>query len=69
MLVLLLFADVATDLPVQSRTPAMASARIMRAVAIARNEEWEKAARHNRREILRKEADGRTIVVRVIEHE
>lgn len=69
MPVLLVLAEVLTPLPVQSGTPARASLHIERSVAIARKDSWDKAPRLNRREIVRKEADGRTIVVRVIEHE
>ena len=69
MFFLLVLADVATRLPAHSATPATASVRIQRATAIASQNQWDKAPRRNRREIVRKEPDGRAIVVRVIEHE
>jgi hypothetical protein len=69
MLALLVLAEVAARPPVESAAPARASVRIVRTSAIARKDQWEEAPRLNRREIVRKEADGRTVVIRVIEHE
>jgi hypothetical protein len=69
MLFLLVLAEVATRPPVESGAPARASVRILRSSAIARKDLWEETPPLKRREIVRKEADGRTIVIRIIEHE
>ena len=69
MLILFVLAEVATRSTVQTGAPARASVRIERAAAIARKDLWDKAPPLHRREIVRKEADGRTIVIRLIEHE
>jgi hypothetical protein len=69
MLALLVLAEVTTRPPMQTGTPATASVRIERAAAIAREDQWDKVPRRNRREIIRREPDGRITVVRVIEHE
>jgi hypothetical protein len=68
MLALLLLAEIATRPTVASAAPAVASVRINRP-AEASKAEWERTPRANRREIVRRDADGRPILVRVIEHE
>lgn len=50
------------------RRQASASARVVRA-ASASQKDWDSAAAGHRREVLLREKDGRTTLVRMIEHE
>jgi hypothetical protein len=68
---LLVLAQAAQPAPagrVQTPTQARITLRIHRA-AQASEREWRKAPPAGRREIERKDSDGRMIIIRVIEHQ
>ena len=68
LLALLVLAQGAQPAPAPSVTQARVTLRIQRAARASEND-WRKAAPASRREIERKDETGRTIVIRVIEHQ
>ena len=68
LLAFLVLAQSAQPAPAPSVAQARVTLRIQRA-ARASDSEWRKAPPDSRREIGRKDENGRTIVIRVIEHQ
>ena len=68
MLLLLFLAETVSRPPVQSATPASTSVRIHRSVR-ASEDQWNMTPPENRRELRRKDENGRMLIMRVIEHQ
>jgi hypothetical protein len=69
MLMLLALAQAATSGPVlRPRAPARAAVRIERA-GVATKAEWDRLPAQHRRQLIRRDEFGRSIAIRVIEHE
>ena len=66
MFALLLLAGAVPDAP-RPTAPAKASVRIERSIA-ARAADWDKKRPVQRREVRRTEPDGRTVLLRIVEH-
>ena len=64
----LLASTIALALGVPPDAPARATVRIVNSVKVSRSE-WDEASQSHKKEVLYKEKDGRTILVRMIEYE